>query len=394
VLRAAWDQVVANDGAPGVDGITIEDVVNSPGSVEGFLKKLHEDLKEKRYKPEAVRRVYILKENGKLRPLGIPTIRDRVAQTAAKLVLEPIYEADFQECSFGFRPQHSAHQALEVIKKNLQAGFREVYDADLQSYFDTIPQDLMMSRLKERIADGQVLKLIRMWLETPVVEEGRGPNGKDKVSRSDKGTPQGGVISPLLANVYLNFFDKRFHCSDGPAIWANARLVRYADDFVILARHVRTRIKEFVESEMDWLELKINPLKTRVVKVTEEDGSLDFLGYTFRYDRDLYGRPKRYLAMMPSEKALNRERQKLHEMMDARQCFKPIDTLIKEINRHLSGWSNYFGKGYPRQAFRKINRFVQESLMRHLARRSQRPFRPPKGVTWSQYFKKLGLREL
>lgn len=392
MLRAAWDQVAANDGAPGVDRLAIKDVVIRPGGVEDLLAKLHEDLKLRRYKPEAVRRVYIEKENGKLRPLGIPTIRDRVAQTAAKLVLEAIYEADFQECSYGFRPQRSAHQALEEVRQNLKTGFTAVYDADLQSYFDTIPHDALMARLEKRIADGRVLKLIRMWLEAPVVEEGKGPDGGRKVSRSEKGTPQGGVISPLLANVYLNWFDTQFHKGSGPANWAHARLVRYADDFVIMAHQIDERIKGFVSRHLeDWLELKINQAKTRVVEVKEEGASLDFLGYTFRYDWDLHGRPKKYLVMLPSKKALKRERLKLHEMTDSRQCYKPITTLILEINRHLKGWKNYYGKGYPRRAFREINSYVRECLTRQLQRRSQRPFRPPEGVTFYQYLDQLGL---
>lgn len=202
------------------------------------------------------------------------------------------------------------------------------------------------------------------------------------------------MISPLLANLYLHWFDKKFHGEQGPFRWANARLVRYADDFVIMARYVGSQIRNFVESLLEGrFALKINRDKTRVVKLRpDEPGeNLDFLGYTFRYDRDRQGRPHRYLNMFPSKKALKRERQKLREMTGPEMCFKPIKMLIDEINRHLKGWSRYFNRGYPRDAFRQINGFVRERLTRHLKRRSQRPFRPPQGVTWYAQLERLGL---
>ncbi len=217
VLAAAWDQVSGNGGGPGVDGVRISDVASSPGGVDAFVDALQASLKARRYRPRAVRRVIIPKANGGERPLGIPTVRDRVVQTAAKLVLEPIFEADFIECSHGFRPGRSAIDALDAIQHGLEEGYTAIYDADLKGYFDSIPHDRLMACVEKRIADGSVLKLIRMWLKAPVLEPSDGPGRPPRKVRRRQGTPQGGVISPLLANLYLHWMDRRFHARDGPA---------------------------------------------------------------------------------------------------------------------------------------------------------------------------------
>jgi RNA-directed DNA polymerase len=327
-------------------------------------------------------------------------IQDRVVQEAVLLIIEPIFEADFEDCSYGFRPGRNAHQALERIATALKEGKTEVYDADLAGYFDSIPHDKLMKCLRMRVVDGAVLKLIKQWLEAPVVEEdqndeNRGGKPRPKVTRNTQGTPQGGVISPLLANLYLHWFDRAVYGENGPAKWAKVELVRYADDFVLLCRKITPRLESFVTEKIEqWLGLKINRDKTRIYEVKASESGLDFLGFNFQLAPSPHGPKRRYWRIAPSKKSEQREVTRVREMISNKQQHIPVTELIGHINRHLRGWKAYYGKWHCGAAMRKINWHVENRVIKHLRRRSQRPWRVPEGTKLATHLRNLGLARL
>ena len=390
VLEAAWRHVGKRGKACGIDGVRAEDILGRENGVEEFLTSIQAELMSKTYRPSPVKRVNIPKADGKKRPLGIPTLKDRVVQMAVVLILEPILEADFHECSHGFRPGRKAHDALEAIRENLKAGRAEVYDADLKGYFDSIPHDKLMACVRMRVADQSVLNLIRGWLRAPVIEEDdqgtRQPPGKN-----DRGTPQGGVISPLLANLYLHWFDVKFHRQGGPAHWAGAQLIRYADDFVVMARYQGARIDEWISRQLeDWLGLTLNREKTSVVRLHRGE-ALDFLGFTFRREQSLQGRGGHYWNLQPSKKSLGKARSVIREMTGPRMCYEPTPAVVQNLNTYLKGWCGYFNYGYPRKAFRVLGHYCRLRMVTHLNRRSQRKYHRPPGLSHYQHLQQLGL---
>lgn len=370
-LRCAWERVRANGGAPGVDGVTFQMIERSEGGVDGFLAGLQKELRENAYRASPLRRKYIEKANGKMRPLGIPTVKDRVVQCAVKIIIEPIFEEDFHDCSFGFRPNRSAQDAVARIAENVKKGKALAYDADLSSYFDTIPHDKLMAAVQMRISDGRVLGLIRHWLKVCVQE----PNGV-RISPKGRGTPQGGVISPLLANIYLHWFETIVSLT-AKACGQVMSIVRYADDFVILARSwvdgFLQRVEGILEGRMG---LTVNREKTKVLDFREPHTTLTFLGYDFRMVRDrLFGTGKRYLTFGPSKKSMKGIREKIHAITHARNGLLTVEKVVGRLNKLTKGWGAFYSVGYPSKAFHAVNGYALRRMARFLNRKSQRRYR-------------------
>jgi group II intron reverse transcriptase/maturase len=393
VLRMAWERVRVNRGAAGVDKQTLADIEQL--GVDRFLADLKTDLLAGRYRPLAVRRQYIPKSNGKLRPLGIPTVRDRVAQMAMKLVIEPIFEADFLPCSHGFRPRRSATDALETLRKRAYRDHEgnHVLDADIRAYFDSIDQMKLMSLVEKRISDRRVLKLLRQWLRAGVMEEG-------EVRRSTAGTPQGGVISPLLANIYLHVLDTRWtreHAHLGT-------LVRYADDFVVMCdtteacEQAERVVRGILEGELG---LELHPEKTRRVDLTEGKEGFDFLGCHLHKRMsgrllEQYGKRRYFLQRWPSRAAMKAVRQRVHELTDRRRDgVKDVRVLIAELNPVLRGWGNYFRTGNAALRFNQLDSYVWRRLGRFMQRRKGRHLTAQDVAKWDRdFFERHGLHRL
>lgn len=360
LLEHALQLVIRNGGAPGADGQTISSIKATPQSWQSWLEGLQRELQAKTYRPSPVRRVYIPKSNGGQRPLGIPTVRDRVVQMVVYLVLMPIFEADFHPHSFGFRPKRNAHQALDTIVEALRNGRTEVLDADLSKYFDTIPHRQLLRAVARRVSDGAVLRLIKQWLRAPVVEEAKG--GRKRILPNRQGTPQGGVISPLLANLYLNPLDWAVNdrCAGKPV------LVRYADDFVILSKPGQGH--DLHERLNRWLQTKgltLNENKTRIVNFREE--TFHFLGFTLSWRRGRSGRS--YPHVEPAVKSQQHLRDTLREELSHWTLWRGVQPTMERVNRILRGWAGYYHYRNSSRVFGKAKCWVATRTKRWLWRK-------------------------
>ena len=363
ILNHAYCLVRSNKGAPGIDGETFERIEKNKGGVEEYLQGVADELKRKEYKPKPVRRVSIPRADGGTRPLGIPTIRDRIVQMAVKIVIEPIFEADFQDNSYGFRPKRSAHQAVYDVTEHLFQGKRNVVDADISKYFDTIPHDKLMRLVTKRIVDKNILKLIRMWLKAPVVEER--DDGKKHYKGNDKGTPQGGVISPLLANVYLNVLDRLWKVKKVQDRFG-ARLIRYADDIVVLCKKNTKRILKGIKTVLGKLGLTLNAEKTKVVNA--QKGSFTFLGFSIGMKK---GRKSErfYPLVEPSKKALKRIRSEIKRLTTEQYSAIPTESVIQKVNEVVRGWVGYFYYGNCTKAMSTLRYYLSYRMRIYLRRK-------------------------
>lgn len=374
VLRKAWEKVKANQGAEGIDEISLEDIEKE--GLESFLRNIEKELKEKTYLPQPSRRVYIPKPDGRLRPLSIPTIKDRVVQSALRIVIEPIFEADFEDCSYGFRPNRSAQQAAGEVRKLLNFGYTQVVETDIEDCFGTIPHRELLDMIAKRIVDGKILWLVKLILKAGVVTE------DNRIHKDIKGTPQGGAISPLLANIYLNNIDKGWK-----PITKTTRLIRYADDLLILSKYKADGYKIKLEQMVNKLKLNLKPQKTRVLSANQE--GFDFLG--FRFVRKVSPKTNRLTTYyFPAQKAVNNIKQRIRQVVDHRRP-KKAEAIAQELTPILRGWVNYFRIANSTKIFSKVRYYTAQRMRKFICRRGHRSGYGYKSYPGKYLYGKLGL---